>query len=241
MHNPCLQDCTDGKYAGQGRQTHTIPAYKTAQMAGTPVRGGRHTQSLPTRLHRWQVRRSGEVDTHNPCLQDRTDGRYAGQGRQTHTIPTYKTAQMAGTPVRRGRHTQSLPTRPHRWQVRRSGVTHTHNPCLQDRTDGRYAGQGRQTPTIPAYKTAQMAGAPVRGDRYIQSLPTRPHRWQVRQSGETDTYNPFLQDCTDGRYAGQGRPTHNPCLQDLHRWQVCRSGTGEHKHAYHRHYCNIRW
>ena len=176
----------------------TVPTYKTAQMAGrrsgghtyspclqdrtdgrSPVRGT-HIQSLPTRPHRWQV---------------------AGQG-DTHTVPAYKTAQMAGrrsggytyspclqdrtdgrSPVR-GIHIQSLPTRPHRWQVAGQGNTHTvpayktaqmagrrsgghtYSPCLQDRTNGR---------------------SPVRGI-HIQSLPTRPHRWQVAGQGERKTH-----------------------------------------------------
>ena len=131
-HSPSLQDRTDGRSPVRERETHT--------------------QSLPTRPHRWQV--AGQGHTHTPCLQDRTDGRSPVRERETHT--------------------QSLPTRPHRWQV--AGQGHTHTPCLQDRTDGRspvrerhtqslptrphrwqVAGQG-ETHTIPAYKTAQMTG-----------------------------------------------------------------------------------
>ena len=215
-YSPRLQDRTDGRspvreihiqspptrphrwqVAGQG-DTHTVPAYKTAQMAGR--RSGRYTysprlqdrtdgrspvreihiQSPPTRPHRWQVASQGD----------------------THTVPAYKTAHMAGrqsgrytysprlqdrtdgrSPVREI-HIQSPPTRPHRWQVAGQGDTHT----------------------VPAYKTAQMAGrrsgrytysprlqdrtdgrSPVR-EIHIQSPPTRPHRWQVASQGERKTH-----------------------------------------------------
>ena len=152
--HPCLQYRTDGWSPAE-----TLPAYKTAQMAG---RRQRHTHtSLPTRPHRWLV---ASRDT--PCLQDRTDG---WSPAETHThIPAYKTAQMAG---RQQRH--SLPTRPHRWLVA-GRDTHTH-PCLQDHTDG---WSPAETHTyIPAYKTTQMAG---RQQRHTHTfLPTRPHRWLV--------------------------------------------------------------
>ena len=68
----------------------------------------------------------------HPRLQDHTYGRYTGQGR-AHT----------DTHV----HYTSPPIRPHIWQVRRSGTcTHRHTCTVH----------------IPAYKTAHMAGAPVR-------------------------------------------------------------------------------
>ena len=89
---------------------------------------------------------------------------------------------MAGTPVR-DVHTQthmyiqytSPHTRPHIWQVRRSGTCTYRHTC---------------TVHIPAYKTAHTAGTPVRDvhtqtHMYIQytSPPTRPHIWHVRRSG----------------------------------------------------------
>ena len=209
---PCLQDRTYGRYAGQGHaHTQTHKYMYTA---------------LPTRPHIWQVRRTGtctHTDTHvytciQPCLQDRTYGRYAGQ-EHAHT-QTHKYMYTA------------LPTRPHIWQVRRTGTcthtdtqvhvhspayktahmagtpdrdmhTHRHTsictqPCLQDCTYGRYAGQGHahtQTHTYihvysPAYKTAHMAGTPDR------DMHTHRHTSTCTQ--------PCLQDCTYGRYAGQG-------------------------------------
>ena len=151
-----------------------IPAYKTAHTAGTPVRDV-HTQthmyiqytSPHTRPHIWQVRRSGTCTYRHTC---------------TVHIPAYKTAHTAGTPVR-DVHTQthmyiqytSPPTRPHIWHVRRSGTcTHRHTCTVH----------------IPAYKTAHTAGTPVRDvhtqtHMYIQytSPPTIPHIWQVRRSG----------------------------------------------------------
>ena len=92
---------------------------------------------------------------------------------------------------------QSLPTRPHRWQIvgqgdtymyiqtqipayktaqmacRRSGrYIHTNtNPCLQDRTDGRSPVREIHTCT---YKH--------------KSLPTRPYRWQIAGQGDTYMY-----------------------------------------------------
>ena len=177
---------------------HTIPAYKTAQMAGR--RSGKHMHI-----------------THNPCLQDRTDGRSPIRETHTHTIPAYKTAQMAGRRSGNTRiHTQSLPTRPHIWQVagqgnthkhiipaykttqmagRRSGKhMHTHNPCLQDHTDGRSSVR-EHTLYNPCLQDRTDGRSPVRETHaYTQSLPTRPHRWQV--AGRGDTHNPCR---TDGR------------------------------------------
>ena len=90
-----------------------------------------------------------DTHTHNPCLQDRTEGR--SPVRDTHTTPAYKTAQRAGrrSGTHTHTHTQSLPRRPHRGQVAGQGHTHTHNPCLQDRTEGRSPVRDTHPPTRP--------------------------------------------------------------------------------------------
>ena len=152
-----------------------------------------------------------DTHTHNPFLQDRTEGRSPVRDTHTHIIPAYKTAQRAGcrsgthtntqtlpTRPHRGQvagqghthtHTQSLPTRPHRGQVAGQGHTHTHNPCLQDRTEGR---------------------SPVRDTHTHTHNPclTRPHRGQVAGQGHTHTHNPCLQDRTESR--SPVRDTHTP-------------------------------
>ena len=222
---PCLQDRTYGRYAGQ-EHAHT----QTHKYMYT---------ALPTRPHIWQVRRTGtctHTDTHvytciQPCLQDRTYGRYAGQ-EHAHT-QTHKYMYTA------------LPTRPHIWQVRRTGTcTHTDTQVHVH---------------SPAYKTAHMAGTPVRDvhtHRHISTctqpcLYTRLHIWLVRRSG-TCTYRytstctqPCLQDRTYGRYAGQGHAhtqTHKYMYMYTalptrpHIWKVLRSRTctytQTHKHMY---------
>ena len=160
--------------------THTVPAYKTAQMSGR--RSGRHTH------------------THSPCLQDRADVRspvrethtytqslptrphrcqVAGQGdTHIHTVPAYKTAQMSGR--RSGRHTHTH-TYTH---------THTHSPCLQDRTDVRSPVRKTHTHTpSPCLQDRADVWSPVRETHtYTQSLPTRPHRCQVAGQGDTHTH-----------------------------------------------------
>ena len=97
-HNPCLQDRTDVRspvrerqtdtkslptrphrcqVAGQGETNrHKIPAYETAQMSGRLSRRDIQTQN-PCLQDRTDVRspvRDRHTDTHNPCLQDRTNG-----------------------------------------------------------------------------------------------------------------------------------------------------------------------
>ena len=147
-------------------------------------------------------------------------------GKHTHTIPAYKTAQMAGCRSGNTRiHTQSLPTRPHIWQVAGQGNTHTHNPCLQDRTDGRSPvrethAYTQSLPTRP--HRWQVVG---QGTHAIQSLPTRPHRWQVAGQGNTCIHT--IPAYKTAQMAGRrsGRHTHNPCRTDGRQLQLVRDCT----------------
>ena len=218
-HNPCLQDRTYGRSPVRDTHKHTIPAYKTAHMAGRRSETHTNTQSLPTRPHIWQVAGLRHTQTHipayktahmagrrsethtntHPCLQDRTYGRSPVRDTHKHTIPAYKTAHMAGRRSDTHTNTQSLPTRPHIWQVAGQRHTQTHNPCLQDRTYGRSPVRDTHKHTIPAYKTAHMAGRRSETHTNTQSLPTRPHIWQVAGQRHTQTHNPCLQDRTYGR------------------------------------------
>ena len=193
-------------------------------MVGTPVRDV-HTQTHMYSTH--------------PRLQDRTHGRYAGQGRaHTDTHVQYT----------------SPPTRPHIRQVRQSGTcTHRHmystHPRLQDHTYGRYTGQGRahidRHPRLQDHTYGRYTGqGRAHTDTHVQytSPPTRPHIRQVRRSG-TCTHrhmystHPRLQDCTHGRYAGQGHAHTDTHLQYTslptrpHIRQVRRSGTCTHRHT----------
>ena len=118
----------------------------------------------------------------HPHLQDRTYDRYTSQGC-AHMCSTHLRIQhhIYGRYAGQGRahtdtHVQytSPPTTPHIRQVRRSGTcTHRHTCRVH----------------IPAYKTAYMAGTPVKGrahtDTHVQytSPPTRPHIWQAHRSG----------------------------------------------------------
>ena len=94
-----------------------------------------------------------------------------------------------------------------------------HSPACKNCTYGRYAGhEHAHTQTHKYMYTA---------------LPTRPHIWQVRQSGtctHTDTqvhvHSPaYIQDCTYGWYTGQGHAhtdtqvhvhVHSPAYKTAH-------------------------
>ena len=114
---------------------------------------------------------------------------------------------------------QSLPTRPHRWQVAGQGDTYLHMYMYKHKSlptkphRWQIAGQGDtymyiQT-QIPAYKTAQMADR--RSGRYIHV--------------HTNT-NPCLQDRTDGRSPVREIHTykHKSLPTRPHRWQIAGQG-----------------
>ena len=187
LHAPFIQDRT---YGGQRHtQTH-IPAYKTAHMAGRQSETHTNTQSLPIRPHIWQV--AGQRHT------------------QTH-IPAYKTAHMAGRRSETHTNTQSLPTRPHIWQVAGQRHTQTHNPCLQDRTYGRSPVRDTHKHTIPAYKTAHMAGR--RSETHTNTHPCQQDRTYGR-SPVRDTHKHTIPAYKTAHTAGRRSETHtntHPC------------------------------
>ena len=133
----------------------------------------------------------------------------------------------------------SLPIRPHIRQVRRSGTcTHKNTstctlPCLQDRTYGRYFGQGRVHTQTHTYM--------------YTALPTRLHIQQVRQSGKcthTHTQTHMYTTLPTGPHTWQGHAhtqTHKYMYSSLpirtHIRQVRRSGTCTHTHQGHSHRC----
>ena len=152
-------------YASRGRaHTHIhvhSRAYKTAHMAGACT----HTNT--------------QVHIHIPAYKTaHTAGTPVSDVHtQVHVhIPAYKTAHTAGTPVR-DVHTHIHVHSPAYKTAHMAGASkHTStctHPCLQDRTYGRYAGQGCTHTQIYKYK--------------YTSLPTRPHIGQVCWSG-TRTY-----------------------------------------------------
>ena len=205
--SPCLQDGTDGWLPVRERDTHTlVPVYKTAQMAGR--RSETHTHTSPCLQDRTEAGHR-QRHTQTPYLQDRAGGRLLVRERDTHKLPAYKTAQVAGHWSET--HTHTSPCLQDCTDGRspvRDTDTHTSS-CLQDRTDGWSPDRERHTHKLPAYKTAQVVGRWSERETHKNSLPTRLHRWPVAGQRHTHTLVPAYKTA---QMAGRRSETHTHAL-----------------------------